>query len=244
MEQCTEVTPRCPVEATPYGYYLVLRANSALCAVFGVLCILQVIFCFLTRVGAYSTVITCGCLLQCLGYGGRLIMQNNPLGPAGMKLQIAIGGGVAAAADENMDLLETGDGIIIAGIAFQVATMLTCGVLVAEYIIKMLRYRRHTNGIVQGKEKRTSSSMPLYPPTSPFSSDASTGYRKLGGGWGNPRMRNEKEFLILDGLTMALVSAALTLLRSGFFYPYTNSGPKEERKQNGSSSEQLGDLRL
>ncbi|RYP20482.1 hypothetical protein DL767_009436 [Monosporascus sp. MG133] len=180
VERCTEVTPKCPAEATAYGYHPVLGVNSALCAVFGVLCILQLTFCLLTRVRAYSMVIACGCLL------GWLIMHNNPWNPAGMRLQIvcliiaptfiaagiyltlncdigsivlqAIGGGVAAAAaEESMNLLETGNGIAISGIAFQVTTMLICGVLAAEYIIEVLRYRRHAKGVVQAQEKHSAS---------------------------------------------------------------------------------------
>ncbi|RYO97208.1 hypothetical protein DL763_002869 [Monosporascus cannonballus] len=301
MERCTKVTPMCPVEATTYGYYPVLGVNSALCVVFGVLCILQVIFCLLTRVRAYSIVIACGCLLECLGYGGRLIMHNNPWDPAGMKLQIvciiiaptfivagiyltlkhvvrengsqfsrikpalytwifvgcdigsivlqAIGGGVAAAAEDDMDLLEIGNGIIIAGIAFQVATMLTCGLLAAEYIIKVVRYRRCGSGILQAQEKRSTPKAHIFKYAVIFAYLAILVrciYRlpEMAGGWGNPRMRNEKEFLILDGLMVALGTAALTLLHPGFFYPYMNSGPKENRKQNESSSEQLGDVTL
>ncbi|RYP59272.1 hypothetical protein DL770_010243 [Monosporascus sp. CRB-9-2] len=110
--------------------------------------------------------------------------------------------------------------------------MLICGVLAAEYIIKVLRYKRHVKGIVQTQENHSKPKAHIFQYAVIFAcfpilvrsiywtaTDAS------------PRM-------------LALATAALTLLRTGFLYPYMNSDPKEERKQNGSSSEQLRDARL
>lgn len=55
----------------------------------------------------------------------------------------AAGGGVAASAGRNnQDLLDAGDNIIIAGIAFQVATMSVCGILGLDFFIRVIRHRR------------------------------------------------------------------------------------------------------
>lgn len=52
----------------------------------------------------------------------------------------AAGGGVAAAAgNTDQTLLKTGDDIIIAGIAFQVATMAVCGILGLEFFYRIWR---------------------------------------------------------------------------------------------------------
>lgn len=51
----------------------------------------------------------------------------------------AAGGGVAAAAGTDQEILKVGDDIIIAGIAFQVATMSVCGVLGLEFFIRVWR---------------------------------------------------------------------------------------------------------
>lgn len=56
----------------------------------------------------------------------------------------AAGGGLAGSADDDMDLLNIGNNIIIAGIAFQVATMTACGVLTIDYTVRQLRTRRQT----------------------------------------------------------------------------------------------------
>lgn len=51
----------------------------------------------------------------------------------------AVGGGVAAAAGTDEATLQIGDDIIIAGIAFQVATMAVCGILGLEFFVRVWR---------------------------------------------------------------------------------------------------------
>ncbi len=53
----------------------------------------------------------------------------------------AIGGGVAASAGSSGDpkLLDAGNGLIVAGISFQVATMVVCGVLAADFFLRFLK---------------------------------------------------------------------------------------------------------
>lgn len=191
---CTSVTPECPVEATTYGYYPALGTNSTLLAVFAVLLVSQLVMGYLTKVYAYSLTIAAGCLLETLGYAGRLIMNKNPWNQTGLRMQIvcliigpsfiaagiyltlkhfirlngpefsrlkpqwytwifigcdigsillqAAGGGLAGAAGDDMDMMGIGNNIIIAGIAFQVATMTTCGILTADYSIRRYRHRK------------------------------------------------------------------------------------------------------
>lgn len=52
----------------------------------------------------------------------------------------AAGGGLAGSAKDDLQLLEAGNNVIIAGIAFQVATMILCGILAIDYNV-----RRHRN---------------------------------------------------------------------------------------------------
>ncbi|CAI4214025.1 unnamed protein product [Parascedosporium putredinis] len=190
---CVEVTPACPVEATTYGYYPALGTNAALLAFNALFCLGQIAIGLKTKVYFYSFAIAAGCLLEALGYAGRIIMHDNPWSDSGMRLQIvcliigpsfiaggiyltlkhfirlngpehsrlkpelytwifigcdigsiclqAIGGGLAGAAKDNLKLLKTGNNIIIAGIAFQVVTMVFCGVLTADYSIRRYRNR-------------------------------------------------------------------------------------------------------
>ncbi len=57
----------------------------------------------------------------------------------------AIGGGTAAAAGDqgqNKKLLDVGDGLIVAGIAFQVATMAVCAVLMLDYFLRFQKAKK------------------------------------------------------------------------------------------------------
>lgn len=187
LQQCTEVTPQCPVEATTYGYRPNLGVNTTLLVVFALCTIGQVAIAVKDRIRAFATATAIGCLLETLGYGGRLMMNDNPWTTSGFRLQIvciilaptflaagiyltlkhlvqhlgsdksrlpprlypwifiicdaasiltqAAGGGLAASASGN--LLDIGNDIIIAGIAFQVATMSTCFLLAIDFGVRL-----------------------------------------------------------------------------------------------------------
>lgn len=126
----------------------------------------------------------------------------------------ACGGGIAASGgNSNIKLLNAGNNLIIAGIAFQVATMAGCGLLVLLYI---WRYRKGAplkgqlddkSNYQLSKEQGTVSLGKV----KLFAAVVSLSYvtvlirciyrlPEMAGGWGNPLMRNEKEFLLLDGM--------------------------------------------
>lgn len=125
----------------------------------------------------------------------------------------SIGGGMAAAGgNNNIKLINSGNNMIVAGIAFQVATMAVCGLLMLVYI---WRYR---NGAGQ-RIVEEKSSYQLHKEQGHVAMWKVKGfgwmvvlayltvlvrciYRlpEMAGGWGNPLMRNEPEFLLLDGM--------------------------------------------
>ncbi|KAF5568031.1 rta1 domain-containing protein [Fusarium phyllophilum] len=112
----------------------------------------------------------------------------------------AAGGGIAGSAgSENQHLLDIGNNVMIAGIAFQVVTMVICGVLPRSML--------HVDGGI-------STGLPL---------------PEMAGGWGNELMRNEMEFLVLDGLMVALASVALTIVHPAFFLPVMRTTRSEEK---------------
>jgi hypothetical protein len=266
FRNCVEVTPKCPVEATTYGYYPVLGPNAFLCALFALCCVGSLVLGFVTKTWTYTIALGIGTLLEAAGYGGRIMMHQNPFSESGFKLQIvclvlapslvaaciyltlkyfvmycgpqysplkarlypwvfigcdigsivlqAVGGGIAASGGKtNMKLLDAGNNLIVTGIAFQVATMASCGVLVAVYV---WRYRKQAPLRGAVNEKSTYQ-------VSKERGEVSLGkirifaaavglayvtvlirciYRlpEMSGGWGNPLMRQEQEFLILDGM--------------------------------------------
>lgn len=60
----------------------------------------------------------------------------------------AIGGGVAASAGNNganAKLLKAGDDLIVAGISFQVGTMVVCAMFILDYALRFHRARKHNS---------------------------------------------------------------------------------------------------
>jgi len=91
--------------------------------------------------------------------------------------------------------------MIVAGIAFQLATMTVCGVLAADYAFRIYRARKaEGRGVLDGERKglrfylvcTTLAFLTIY---------IRCAYRiaEMSGGWGSPLMQREAEFMVLDG---------------------------------------------
>ncbi|PKY01025.1 RTA1-domain-containing protein [Aspergillus campestris IBT 28561] len=137
----------------------------------------------------------------------------------------AAGGGVAAGAgNTDQRLLKIGDDIIIAGIAFQVATMGVCGVLGVEFFLRVWRSKSEEGGYkVRWMGLVIAAEVFAY-----FTVLIRCIYRlpEMAGGWGNPLMQKENEFLVLDGMMIALAVGSLTLVHPGFFLATLRKGKK------------------
>jgi len=164
----------------------------------------------------------------------------------------AIGGGIAASAgnENSASLLDAGNGLIVAGIAFQVATMAVCGLFVVVY---MLRYRKARGSPVQAEGEKsqyanirenTGEKKKLLV----FCAAVSLAYiailirciyrlPEMAGGWGNPLMQNETEFLILDGGMIALATFLLTAFHPAFFFRSMSRSKSVRSHDSGDSSE-------
>lgn len=200
-QECTQVGPFCPAEATTYGYYPNFAGNVFFAVFFGVLGAFQLGFGIYFRTWTFMIALGVGTFMEMAGYIGRVMMNDNPWNQSGFKLQIvclvlaptfvaagvyltlkhivlnlgpehsrlkprlftwifiscdvgslilqAAGGGVAAAAgNTDQKLLKAGDDIIIAGIAFQVATMVVCGLFGLHFFWNVAR---HGNGLAGEK---------------------------------------------------------------------------------------------
>ncbi|KAJ5174206.1 uncharacterized protein N7482_000083 [Penicillium canariense] len=147
----------------------------------------------------------------------------------------AAGGGVAAAAGKDeRRLLKAGDNIIITGIAFQVATMAVCGLLGLHFFWRVFR---SGNGLVG--EKSLDDPTPAIPPqrmrlvivaeiVAYLTILIRCIYRipEMAGGWGSALMQMEDEFLVLDGMMIALACLSFTLVHPGLSIPSMRSGHK------------------
>ncbi|KAE9987582.1 hypothetical protein EG328_002223 [Venturia inaequalis] len=147
----------------------------------------------------------------------------------------ALGGAVAVRHDKEQ--AEKGNKIMIAGIAFQVITMIICGGLAGEFMWRLRRATRTGAGAEGGG--RTSSKAML------FFGAIVVGYvtilvrciyrlPEMAGGWGGELMRNEAEFLVLDGLMVAVAAVAFTVFYPGIFFPEMRQNkPKGSRSSAG-----------
>ncbi|KAI1104075.1 RTA1-domain-containing protein [Jackrogersella minutella] len=85
---CTEVSPRCPVEATVLGYYPNLGVNAFLAAAFGLCTIGLVTTGIWKRTWGYSAALTVGCILEFAGYVSRVLLHANPWNSTAFQTQI------------------------------------------------------------------------------------------------------------------------------------------------------------
>jgi hypothetical protein len=149
----------------------------------------------------------------------------------------AIGGGVAASADHgaNRTLLSAGNALIIAGIALQSVTMFVCGSLVLDFFLRRRKARTHNKALTEGTTSMGANTL-----TNDTHVQSPLQFRifcwaigfafltilirciyrlpEMAGGWGNPRMRQEPAFLVLDGGMVALASIAFTVAHPGFLF--------------------------
>ncbi|PVH93540.1 RTA1-domain-containing protein [Periconia macrospinosa] len=163
----------------------------------------------------------------------------------------AIGGGVAAGggSSDNMDIVNVGNNLILAGIAFQVATMSVCGLLVVTYLWRYRKARatRHASdeksafdlGRSQGTVSRKLYIFGGILVLAYVAVLIRCIYRlpEMAGGWGNPLMRKEKEFLLLDGMMIAIACFALTVFHPAFFF-----APFAEFRKGSRKADTSGDI--
>lgn len=253
---CTDITPGCPVTDTIYGYYPSLGFNSFFIAFFALFAIVHAALGIVGRTYFFAYVLTLGCISEALGYGGRIMLWQNPFNSTGFELQIsclifapsfvaaaiyitlkqlvltfgeatsllrpslytwifiscdmvsltlqAVGGGLAGSAGENASQRDVGTNLMIAGIVFQVVTLLAFTCLVLLYIVHTRSSWHETvpsqaRDLVHSRRFQLFCSMLAVATLAVFTRCI---YRipELTGGWGSPLMRDEPSFIVLEGL--------------------------------------------
>ncbi|KAF4768053.1 hypothetical protein N7455_000068 [Penicillium solitum] len=140
----------------------------------------------------------------------------------------AAGGGDANGAGTDQAMVETGNNIIIADIAFQVTTMSVCGFLALDFFSAS---RKHLREDFQGEavtEKPQRKVWLILPAeiAAYITVLIRCIYRlpEMAGGWGNGLMQNEMEFLVLDGMMIALACLVFTVVHPGLYLPTMGTG--------------------
>jgi hypothetical protein len=185
-DNCTDITPECPIEETIYGYYPSLGANGWGAG------FVNLFLGWRYKTWTYMIAMTLATFTSCLGYVGRVLMHDNPWDEPAFMLQIitltfspafnsaaiylilkhvvlvfsssfsripprfypwgfitadvfalimqSAGGGIAAASDD-ISMRDVGDGLMIAGVVFQVVTLGVFGIMITDYTVRRWRGR-------------------------------------------------------------------------------------------------------
>ncbi|KAH6865444.1 RTA1 like protein-domain-containing protein [Alternaria rosae] len=148
------------------------------------------------------------------------------------------GGGIAATADSGSDLQDLGTNLMVAGVVLQVVVLSVFGALLVEYTIRT--YRR--------REQLPARSMTLFNKTSfrCFIFAIVIGflgifirciYRipELTDGWGSELMRDETDFIILEGVMIVMSVLVLTVFHPGYCFPALGGTIGKNRVSRGKS---------
>ncbi|KAI1095036.1 RTA1-domain-containing protein [Rostrohypoxylon terebratum] len=148
----------------------------------------------------------------------------------------AIGGSLAASAGyTHPELLESGDRVIIAGIALQCAVLGFFGFVVADYYLRTKRWvksmegREGEEGAVAEDDARALATWRdrrfryfVYAVAGAYAGILIRCiYRiaEMAGGWGNPIMQDEPSFVVLEGFCIVIPVILLTAFPPGFLFP-------------------------
>ena len=130
------------------------------------------------------------------------------------------GGGTAASADPGSNAENVGTDLMIAGIVWQVITLLAFGTLVALFALRCSKNSLSPNAqrlLATTRYKLFAGGLVL----AYLTVFTRCVYRiaELGPGWKNSIMQNEVEFIVLDGVMVAVATICLTVFHPGFTFP-------------------------
>ena len=143
------------------------------------------------------------------------------------------GGGIAATGVDNPSAQRTGNNMMIAGVVWQVITLLVFGVLVCEYARRVLKFTRQ-NGAGLSALHPSAQSL-LHRRSFQFFMGAIVmayftifircTYRigEMADGWGSAIMQDEADFIALDGVMIAIAVLCLTIFHPGWAFPEMQS---------------------
>ncbi|KAK4185231.1 RTA1 like protein-domain-containing protein [Podospora australis] len=87
-DTCDSVSPICPVKATTLGYFPNEGVNIFLAIGFGVAALITLVTGIWKRTWGFSIAVAAGCILECVGYIGRVLLAENPWNGDAFKMQI------------------------------------------------------------------------------------------------------------------------------------------------------------
>ncbi|KAF5687424.1 Rta1p-like protein [Fusarium denticulatum] len=222
------------------GYYLYridLAPNAAFLAIFTASLIGFIVTWAFTRRGtAFNVAMILGLLCEIIGYSGRIASWYNrfdmnafltqicclTMGPAFMAAILqALGGGMASVASQQYKSADLGTNIMIAGLAFQVATILAFIACSVDFAIRTI-HRQRTLGeaafdqrpeIVKVRNSRRFKAFLCALSLSAFCILWRSAFRvaELSEGWKGPLMGHQYMFVGFEGILIVVAVAALNI---------------------------------
>ncbi|MCJ1244191.1 hypothetical protein MMC30_001389 [Trapelia coarctata] len=151
-----------------------------------------------------------------------------------------VGGGIAATAKTNVTQLTLGSNLMMAGIVWQVVNLLIFGGVVGQFARDVYVNRRDLSDSARALTRDTRFRLFLAAvSTATVAVFIRCVYRiaEMAGGWANPIMRNEPEFMVLDGGMCIIAVLVLTVFHPGYFFPQmVGQGQKGGAKETGYST--------
>ncbi|MCJ1389508.1 hypothetical protein MMC18_002365 [Xylographa bjoerkii] len=271
---CKVISSECPVQDSIYGYYPNLGVNAFFAAFFGVCLVIQAAQGIKYKSWSFTIPFAIGCLAECIGYVGRVLLHSNPWDNTGFEMQIcclimapaflaagiyltlmhmvntlgpqyspirpkfypwifiscdflslvlqAAGGATAATAKGNKSLSVNGGYIMLAGIVWQVFTLIVFAGLCGHYFRKVYVNRSNLTASATAVFNSTKFRLFLVAVTVAFTTIFTRcvfRIAELADGWKSPIMQNEIEFIILDGVMCLIAVLFLTVFSPGQYFP-------------------------
>jgi hypothetical protein len=158
------------------------------------------------------------------------------------------GGGIAATADAASNMQDVGTNLMIAGVILQVVLLFVFGALLTEYTIRT--YNR--------RDQLSPEAMTLFHKRSfrCFIFAIIAGYLgifircvyripELTGGWRSELMRNETDFIILEGVMIVISVLVLTVFHPGYCFPALgNTIGKKSKAGREKSLDKTSDVEM
>lgn len=132
------------------------------------------------------------------------------------------GGGTAASAAHGSNAINIGSDLMLAGIIFQVVVLAIFGFFLTEYLVRVYRNRSRLSASATALSHDLKFQLFLTGVVVAYITILTRCiYRipEMSGGWRNDIMRNETEFIVLDGVMITIATAALTIFHPGYCFP-------------------------
>ncbi|EOA88312.1 uncharacterized protein SETTUDRAFT_168669 [Exserohilum turcica Et28A] len=148
------------------------------------------------------------------------------------------GGGLAATADFGSEEQDAGTNVMIAGVVWQVFTLTIFGYLLVEYTVRTYKHRAEVPEEAMALwQKRSFKGFVFAIALSFITIFARCVYRipELAFGWRSELMRNELDFIILEGAMIVTAVVALTLFHPGWCFPAVSQASSQPKIARGGS---------